>query len=139
MDMPQNSYANIYFHLTWHTKDNKPFLSPELRQEVYSIIRKKCNATREVLLVEIGGLENYVHLAVKAPPTLLMSKWIGELKGVSSFEINRTRPQEPFAWQEGYGIISFKEKDLDIIREYIQNQLQRHQASKIYLELEKVC
>jgi len=137
--MPQHSYSNIYFHITWHTKDNRPALSPELSREVYSVIRHKCNATRDVLLVEIGGIENHIHLAVKVPPTLLISKWIGELKGVSSFEINRSKPQESFAWQEGYGIVSFKEKDVEIVREYIRNQPQRHQANKIYLELEKVC
>jgi putative transposase len=136
--VPQNSYSNIYFHITWHTKDNKPLLTPELSKEIYFIIRRKCNATREVLLVEIGGIENHVHLAVKVPPTLLMSKWIGELKGASSFEVNQAAPQEPFAWQEGYGIVSFKGKDVDIVREYIRNQPQRHKTSKINLELEKV-
>jgi REP element-mobilizing transposase RayT len=105
---------------------------------LFRIIRNKCLATREVLLLEFGGTADHVHLAVKVPPSLGLPRWIGELKGASTYEINGTFKDLNFSWQIGYGIVSFAEKDRKIIENYINNQELHHSTGKLYPNLEKI-
>jgi putative transposase len=87
---------------------------------------------------EIGGTENHVHVAVSIPPTLLISTFIGELKGGSSHTVNQTfRAPERFAWQTGYGVVSFGTGDLKWVRSYIRRQ-KHHASHKVHDRLERI-
>jgi REP element-mobilizing transposase RayT len=77
-----------------------------------------------------------VHLAIKVPATLMISKWIGELKGATSYNLSKAHPEISFAWQSGYGVSSFSGKDLDAIIRYIQNQELHHLKGSIKDEFE---
>jgi putative transposase len=118
-------------------KDDQPLLSPGAMNLCRSIIHEKSKEHRELLLIEIGGTENHLHVAAKIPPTLLISDWIGEIKGATSFGIKRLTETGNFTWQEGYGVISFREKEIETVRNYIKNQAEHHASGKIYPDLEK--
>ncbi len=134
--MPHSAFSKIYLHVTWHVKDDQPLLSSEKTKLCYSIIHEKSKGCRELLIIEIGGTENHLHLAAKVPPTLQIANWIGEIKGSTSFAIKRLTETKGFSWQEGYGIISFREKEIAIIRNYIKNQKEHHASQKLYPDLE---
>ena len=74
----------------------------------------------------VGGIETHVHISLSAPPDLLVSDWIGKLKGGSSYYINHEVQPKALEWQRGYGIVSFGTKDLKWIVEYINNQKEHH-------------
>ncbi|TKJ42142.1 transposase [candidate division LCP-89 bacterium B3_LCP] len=134
--MPHNVYSKIYLHFTWHTKNNEPILKSEVLKALNTFVRSKCEKTKEVLFISFGGIENHVHLAVKVPPSLNIAQWIGEIKGFSSHEIKGSFSLNNFSWQEGYGVVSFSERDLDTIVEYIENQPKYHKANKLFTSLE---
>jgi hypothetical protein len=49
---------------------------------------------------------------------LLLSEWIGELKGASAHHLNHNVGlRTHFAWQTGYGIVSFEKKGLPFVKE----------------------
>ena len=49
------------------------------------------------------------------------------VKAKSSKYINDHKlTSERFEWQEGYGVFSYRQNDLDIIYKYIQNQEEHH-------------
>lgn len=112
--MPDAVYSEINFHITWHTKNNLPLITPTVETKLYVFLKHKIIETPEVYFHAIGGIEDHIHIVVSPPPSLLMSKWIGELKGGSSFEINRLMNRKLLQWQRGYGIISFGTKDLKV-------------------------
>ena len=114
-----------------------PLLTDPLQDMLRQIARKKCLATRETLLLELGGTSDHIHLAVKIPPTLPLSRWVGETKGLTSHEINQTFGNRAFGWQVGYGIVSFSERDLGMITNYIKNQKEHHSTGNLYPYLEK--
>jgi REP element-mobilizing transposase RayT len=134
--LPHNSYSSIYLHITWHTKDNERFLEGKLRNFIYSIIRKTCKETREVVCCAVGGMPDHIHIAVKTPPTLNIAKWIGELKGATSYNVNKAYPEINFSWQRGYGVSSFSDKELPVKLNYINNQEAHHSNNTIIKDLE---
>ncbi len=135
--MPRNVYSEIYLHITWHTKENARVVRGQLRERLYEYLRNRVVRTPGVVFHEMGGIEDHMHLAVTVPPTLLISEWIGELKGSSAHFINHQGPRRAMlAWQAGYGLVSFGKKDLPFVREYIRNQHEHHAAGRVFARLE---
>lgn len=125
--MPRNVYDELNFHITWHTKKNQSILTPEIENRLHQYLHHRVLETAEVTFHEIGGTENHIHLAVSIPPSLLISDWIGKLKGASSHYVNHEIVNRKLLeWQEGYGVVSFGSKDLIWVKTYIQNQKQHH-------------
>src|SRR5690349_21345534 len=92
-----------------------------------------------VILHAVGGTEDHVHLALSVPPTLTISAFIGELKGGSSHAVNQTFPAmtQHFAWQGGYGVVSFATRDLEWVVRYVLNQKQHHADGRTHDRLER--
>ena len=86
----------------------------------------------------IGGTETHIHLAASLEPNILVSDWIGKLKGGSSHYINHEVEPKALEWQRGYGIVSFGTRDRKWVIEYIQNQKEHHQKGAIYDRLERI-
>ena len=85
----------------------------------------------------IGGVEDHIHIAVSLPPNLLVSDWVGKLKGSSSYYINHEVQPKSLEWQRGYGIVTFGTKDLKWVVDYIKNQKEHHKRGTVHDRLEK--
>jgi len=133
-----STYSEINLHITWHTKRNMPLIKPEIESRLFKHLKHKIIETPDVYFHAIGGIENHIHLAVSVPPSLLISDWIGKLKGGSSYEINRDSNNKLLEWQRGYGIVSFGTKDLDWVVAYVLNQKEHHKKGTVHKRLEKV-
>lgn len=136
--MSESIYSEINFHITWHTKANMPLIKPEIETKLYKFLKRKIIETPEVYFHAVGGIENHIHLAVSVPPSLLISEWIGKLKGGTSYDVNQTSKHKLLQWQRGYGIVSFGTKDLQWVIDYILNQKEHHKNAAIYERLEKI-
>jgi len=86
--MSLKAYSEINLHITWHVKDDIPVLRDELELQVHRYLRGLAMDESGVFLHVIGGTDDHVHLVVTIPPTLLISEWVGRLKGSSSHFIN---------------------------------------------------
>ena len=86
--MSHNYYSEINLHLTWHTKESLPLLTPQVQEIVYRCLRQRIVNTPGAFVHEIGGIETHVHLVTSVPPRLLISEVVGQLKGASSHEVN---------------------------------------------------
>jgi putative transposase len=138
--MPNNVYAEINLHITWHTKMSSPVISDAVSLHLYRYLRERILQTPEVKFHAAGGTENHVHLAVSIPPTLEISRWIGEVKGASAHHINhRVVNRKLLEWQTGYGIVSFGTRDLGWVVGYISGEKQHHAAGKTYERLERIA
>ncbi len=125
--MPRNVYSEINLHLIWHTKKNNPVLTDSIEQRVHRYLEHQIRKTKHVCFHAINGIENHVHLVATIPPSLLISEWIGKLKGGSSFYINHEIANRKLLdWQEGYGVVSFGSKDLRWVIDYVKSQKVHH-------------
>ena len=86
----------------------------------------------------INMMPDHIHIAVRIPPKIAVAEWIGQVKGLSTHEVNAMFPdlEHPFAWQQGYGVLTFGAKRLPFVIDYIRRQQEHHAADTIeeYLE-----
>lgn len=137
--MSRNYYSEINLHIVWHCKLSSPLLTPQIEPLAHRYLRKRIIETPGAFVHEIGGIETHVHLAVTVPPTLLMSEFIGQLKGGSSHDVNQQfGRQKVLEWQAGYGAVSFGTRDLSWVIEYIRQQRDHHSRGTIHERLERI-
>ncbi|MGQ9651770.1 MAG: IS200/IS605 family transposase [Phycisphaerae bacterium] len=136
--MPRNVYSEINLHLTWHTKQDAPVLVDTVENRTHRYLRHRALQTPGVIVHEVGGTEDHVHLAVSIPPTVVIGNWIGELKGASSHHINHVIcNRKVLGWQDGYGVVSFGTKDLAWVASYVRNQKKHHAEGQTFDRLER--
>ena len=124
-------YSEINLHVTWHTKDNRQLIDAAMQPELYAFLKNKIVETRGTYFHAIGGIETHLHVAFSVKPSVHLDEWIGQLKGVSSFEMGKG-----LQWQFGYGIVSFGTRDLKWVVDYVHNQREHHSKGTIHERLE---
>ena len=108
-------------------------------RNIYSEIHLQIARTEGAFVHAIGGIADHVHLAVSVPPTLVISDWIGELKGAGAYYINHEIcNRRVLEWQTGYGVVSFGTKDVPWVVAYIRNQKAHHAAGTVHERLERI-
>ena len=86
-------------------------------------------------------MEDHVHCFIGLKPVVSVSELMKTVKGKSSKYINdhKLTPGR-FEWQEGYGVFSYSQKNVDTVYKYIQHQEEHHKVQTFreeYLELLK--
>jgi putative transposase len=118
-------------------KNSAPVLVLEIESKTHRYLKHRILETPGIRFHEIGGAETHVHVAVSVPPTLLLSEWIGMLKGASSHYISQQiANRKLLEWQEGYGVVSFGTRDLEWVVRYLRNQKEHHAKGTAVRRLE---
>ncbi|MBE7516486.1 MAG: IS200/IS605 family transposase [Chloracidobacterium sp.] len=137
--MSDSVYSEINLHITWHTKNNLPMITPRIEDRLYHFLIHKIIETPGAYLHAIGGIETHVHIGISLEPNILVSDWIGKLKGGSSYYINHEVQPKALEWQRGYGIVTFGTRDLQWVVAYIiKNQKEHHRKGAIHERLERI-
>jgi REP element-mobilizing transposase RayT len=138
--MSTRAYSEINLHVTWHVKANLPIITAEIEPRLHRFIRSYALKSKGLIFHEVGGIETHVHIAVTIPATLLISDWIGKLKGSSSHYVNHELANRKILdWQTGYGVVSFGTKDLEWVVKYIRNQKEHHKKATTVERLEAIA
>src|SRR5262245_47398089 len=120
------SYISSYHHCVFSTKERRPLITPELRKRLWPFlggVARKNGMTA----VEIGGVEDHVHVLLSLPSTVSIAKAVQLIKGGSSKWVHDTFPaQRLFGWQVKYGSFSVSVSQLDKTNEYIKTQPEHH-------------
>ena len=137
--MSRNYYSEINLHLNWHTKISAPLLTTDVETLAHRCLRERLIGTDGIFVHEIGGTDTHVHLCLTLPPTILISDFVGQLKGASSYEVNQRLGlrSKVLQWQAGYGVVSLGTKDIPWLKRYIHNQRQHHAHGTIHERLER--
>ena len=132
----RSPWTQLYLHFTWATWDRYPFLNPSVRPRVYQCIQAECGRMGAEVIA-IGGIEDHVHLLVRAPATLAPANLAKQVKGASSHLMTHEIARgETFKWQGGYGVFSVSKREVPMIREYVLHQEQHHREKRLDPELE---
>ena len=122
------SYISSYFHCIFSTRDRRPFIKPELRERLWPFLGGIARQNK-MKAIEIGGVEDHVHILLSLPSTMAISKAVQLIKGGSSKWVHETFPEHRlFAWQEEYGAFSVSVSQLDKTSEYIKGQEAHHRT-----------
>ena len=121
-----HKYPNILVHCVFSTKERRPLITPELRERLWPFIGGIARQNK-MKAIEIGGVEDHVHILLSLPSTMAISKALQLIKGGSSKWIHETFPEHRlFAWQEEYGAFSVSVSQLDKTIKYIKGQEVHH-------------
>jgi REP element-mobilizing transposase RayT len=124
--MDSMSYISPYFHCVFSTKERRRLIAPELRDRLWPFLGGIARQNK-MKAIEIGGVEDHVHILLSLPSTMAISKTLQLIKGGSSKWIHETFPEHRlFAWQEEYGAFSVSVSQLDKTIECIKGQEAHH-------------
>lgn len=119
------SLSRIYLHIIFSTKDRYPYLTDlKLRSEVHSYLGgiAKSLGCQPVI---VGGVEDHVHLLLCFSRNIEVANLVRDLKRRSSVWLH-DRGLEKFVWQNGYGVFSVSQSNVDDVETYIRNQEEHH-------------
>ena len=122
--MPQ-SYTCLQYHLVFSTKDRKPTITPQIRSRLWEYLAGIVRA-KNGIPIQIGGMDDHVHLLVTLRQDLALSVFLRELKAGSSGWVHDTFPDVEFWWQAGYGAFTVSHSALDAVKAYVANQDEHH-------------
>src|SRR5256885_5450520 len=106
------SYVSSYFHCVLITKE-RPFITAALRERLWPFLGGIARQ-HKMKAIEIGGVEDHVHILLSLPATMPISKGVQLIKGGSSKWVHDTFPEHKlFGWQEEYGAFGVSMSQLD--------------------------
>lgn len=120
------SFAKIWVHAVWGTKNRKNILVPELRMSISNHIRQ--NAKEKGFYVyEINGYFDHLHCLMALKSDWSIAKQMQMIKGESANWVNKNGLlQGKLEWADEYFAGSVNESNLDKVRNYIRNQEEHH-------------
>ena len=131
------TFHQIWLHFVWTTKNRHNFINSILKKELISHI-KEYGKQNDIYVETVNGISDHLHLLVKMKPTQTPAQIANLLKGESSNWINQNDFLKiKFSWQNGYGVFSVSESQLDKVRYYILNQEKHHQKMTYLEEVDK--
>jgi putative transposase len=78
-----NPYTSLHYHIIFSTKNREPWIIPDIERRIWRFmggIARKHGMTA----LQIGGVEDHIHVLITSPPTLAPSQIAQILKGESS-------------------------------------------------------
>lgn len=133
--MPQ-SLSAVYIHLAFSVKDRRPLLRDKLVREALHAYLGGISKQLDCTPIQIGGVEDHVHVLARFCRTLTQAEWVKELKRVSNAWLKeRGREFDNFEWQGGYAAFSVSQSNLERVKQYIANQEEHHKKLGFQEEL----
>lgn len=135
-----NSYSQIYLQAVFVVKYRAALLEKSWRPTIQAVIGNLINETGCKTII-VNGVEDHMHCFFGLKPVISVSELMKVVKAKSSKYINdHNLTKERFEWQPGYGVFSYRQRDIDQIYNYVKNQEIHHQKKSFkdeYLELLK--
>jgi REP element-mobilizing transposase RayT len=123
---PLGTYTKLTYHVVFSTKYRRRTIVESFRERLYEYIGgivRNLNGS----LLEIGGIEDHIHMLVNLSPAKLVSDAIRDIKSNSSKWLNELQHvRRHFEWQKGYGAFTVSHSQIDGVRDYIQSQKEHH-------------
>ena len=133
-----HTYSALFYHLVFSTKHRQNHLRGAFVERLWPYLAG-ISRSLDLTALAIGGMEDHVHMLLKAPPVIAPSEIAKKIKGSSSKWARQTFPDvQNFAWQDGYGVFAVSTSNISAVANYIRNQEQHHRQRSFgdeYLDL----
>ncbi|NEN92959.1 MAG: IS200/IS605 family transposase [Okeania sp. SIO3H1] len=122
------SVYSLTVHIVFVTKYRKKVITSEILPQLHKIFDETCQKW-ECGLVEFNGEVDHVHLLITFNPKVQLSKFIANLKTVSSRLIRRDFAdylarfyRKPVLWTGSYFVASCGSVTVEQLKEYVEHQ-----------------
>jgi REP element-mobilizing transposase RayT len=96
-----STFTSLHYHLIFGTKNREPFLRPPFLAPIHAYLGG-CIRRSGAVPVQIGGVEDHVHILVRMKPTGCVANLLRDIKKPSSEWLRHEMNQRQFHWQDGY-------------------------------------
>lgn len=123
-----NTYTSLHYHFVFSTKNRERWILPAVEERIWAYLAGIA-VHNKMQPVQIGGIEDHVHVLLGSPAVLAPSKIAQLLKGGSSAWIHDTfANMKGFGWQDGYGAFTVSKSALPEVAAYIRAQREHHRT-----------
>ncbi len=132
-------YHQIYLQTVFAVKYRNAVIEASWRSQLLGAIGNLINEANCKTII-VNGVEDHVHCFFGLKPVVSVSELMKAVKAKSSKYVNDHQlTRERFEWQaclpkgssarrqEGYGVFSYSQSQVDAVYKYIQNQEANHQ------------
>jgi putative transposase len=121
-----NTYHQIYLQTVFAVKYRNAVIDNAWKNELLGVIGNLINESNCKTII-VNGVEDHVHCFFGLKPVMSVSDVMKIVKAKSSKYINdHSLTKVRFEWQEGYGVFSYGQSQIDAVYKYIQNQEEHH-------------
>jgi putative transposase len=121
-----NTYTSLHYHIAFSTKNRELWIKPDIEERIWAYIGGIAKQNK-ITPLQIGGIDDHVHLLLGATAVLAPAKIAQLIKGGSSAWIHETfLSMGGFGWQDGYGAFTVSKSNVPAVIEYIQGQREHH-------------
>ena len=135
-----NTYHQIYLQTVFAVKYRRALIHKSWGKKFFGVIGNLINET-DCKTIIVNGVEDHVHCLIGLKPVISISELMKTVKVKSSKYANdQNLTESRFEWQEGYGVFSYGQSQVDKVYKYILNQEEHHKKRKFreeYLEFLK--
>jgi putative transposase len=129
------TYTDLNYHLIFGTKERRPFLASEHREELCKYVGGVVNG-HDGHPIAINAVADHAHLLVRHPPSVALSDFVRAVKAGSSKWLNDSKMRNrAFGWQDGYAAFSVSRSQLGRVAKYVRNQEEHHRTKSFREEL----
>ena len=129
-----STHTAISYHIVFSTKDRRPVLRQERRDDLFRYIWGIIK-NRRGHLYRVNGVEDHLHILTSLHPTVSLADFVKEIKTGSAHWIKENCVFRSFShWQEGYGAFTCCKREIAGLIEYIKGQEQHHRKMKFQEE-----
>jgi REP element-mobilizing transposase RayT len=134
------SLARIWLHIVFSTKERRAYLqNAELREEMFRVLSYHANEAG-CIPARVGGWIDHVHVLCGLARTVTVAQLIEVLKReTSKWAKQRAVDLNTFHWQNGYGVFSVSQSNIDQVIEYIDRQSEHHRKMTFQDEFRTIC
>ncbi len=83
-----HAFHQLYYYFIWATHRRDPLVERSWRPQLLAILNDEVKK-RGGWPIRHNAMPDHVHLLVRLPPTVTISRFLGEVKGATSFRVNR--------------------------------------------------
>ena len=132
LDNNNHSVFLMYYHLVLVTKHRRKVIDKTIScrlREIFDYIAVNYN----ISVIEWNDDRDHIHILFQAQPNSELSKFINAYKSASSRLIKKEYPKireklwKDYFWSRSFCLITTGGVTIDIIREYIESQGDRHE------------
>ena len=121
-----NTYHQIYLQIVFEVKYRAAVIDKSWSNRLYGVIGNLINESNCKTII-VNGVEDHVHCFIGLRPVVSVSELLKTVKAKSSKYINdHSLTSSRFEWQEGYGVFSNSQSQVDSVYNYIKNQEEHH-------------
>jgi REP element-mobilizing transposase RayT len=123
-----NTFTSLHYHIIFSTKNRERWIDQAVEQRIWEYLGGIARQN-DMKALQIGGIEDHVHLVIGIPASLAVSKALQFLKGGSCRWIHETFPElARFQWQDGYAAFAVSKSQVPDVVRYVANQREHHKG-----------